>query len=816
MNSRCCEAALLAALSLGLVVATSANAAVADGDAATPTSQGAGLEELTEIVVTARRIEERAQDVPISMTIFSQQQLADHNIQTSGDLAAYTPSLSTGDFFGQQEVTSFSIRGFVQALGTTPSVAVYFADAVVPRGGNIGENAGSGVPPGSFFDLQNVEVLKGPQGTLFGRNTDGGAVLLVPKKPTSEFEGYVEGGYGNYAMGEVQGVVNIPVNDNLRVRVGVNHETRTGYMQNITGIGPTNFGDVGFTAARLSVVWDVAPNLENYTVATYNLSNTNGALWQMFACNPDSRVAPIGAIFCPATLEAQQSAGPYAVQNDLSGAKSYLRQLQYINTTAWQASDHLTVKNIVNYGQLRTELDTALWGANFTGTGILGFPQGAPIYSVITSPRDAGFLTTDQYTWSDELQLQGDALSNRLIWQSGAYIERSGPSGNQVTGSRSGNVVTCTNLAALDCQGIGQSLDEIATSHNSDVAGYAQASYNILDQLKFTGGLRYTSDESSATANQLRRVFPAPNTPFTLCVSQLTTVASNCFQSFQQDSHALTYLAGLDYMPVQDVMLYAKYSRGYRQGGVATVVSDGFHTYKPEHVDTYEIGEKTSFHRWVDGVFNVSAFYNNFTDQQLFAVFLPGPTASVGLPPLQGIINAGTSHLWGTEIESAITPVKPITLGVSYAYINTKLVSTVPQPLPAQGYLPVSYSSAIGGVLPFTPTHKVAANLTYRLPVPDSLGKVSYNATWTYQSNQLVTIASPFGVIHPYGLLDMNLNWSSLWGSPVDLELFASNVTNRLYYTGGDTPYATQYGFAVRLLGEPRMYGARVRVKFGK
>jgi iron complex outermembrane receptor protein len=162
---------------------------VANGGAATPPSQGAELGDLTEIVVTARRIEERAQDVPISMTIFSQQQLTDHNIQTSGDLAAYTPSLSTGDFFGQQEVTTFSIRGFVQALGTTPSVAVYFADAVVPRGGNIGENAGSGVPPGSFFDLQNVEVLKGPQGTLFGRNTDGGAVLLVPKKPTSDFEG---------------------------------------------------------------------------------------------------------------------------------------------------------------------------------------------------------------------------------------------------------------------------------------------------------------------------------------------------------------------------------------------------------------------------------------------------------------------------------------------------------------------------------------------------------------------------------------------------------------------------------------------------
>ena len=99
----------------------------------------------------------------------------------------------------------------MQALNTTPSVAVYFADAVRRAAAMSLSRPGSGVAPGTFFDLQNLEVLKGPQGTLFGRNTDGGAVLLVPKKPNSQFEGYVEGSYGNYDLSSVQGVLNVPL-----------------------------------------------------------------------------------------------------------------------------------------------------------------------------------------------------------------------------------------------------------------------------------------------------------------------------------------------------------------------------------------------------------------------------------------------------------------------------------------------------------------------------------------------------------------------------------------------------------------------------
>src|SRR5882724_6803655 len=243
------------AAALGLSVAVPAfsqSAPPATAAAAAP-SQGV---ELTEVIVTARRVEERLQDVPISITVFNQEQLTNRNVVNAADLAAYTPSLSANQNFGTEN-SSFAIRGFVQDAGTPPSVAVYFADVVALRGPTQGTQAGDGAGPGSFFDLQNVQVLKGPQGTLFGRNTTGGAVLFVPQKPTGVFEGYVEASAGNYDMKRVQAAINLPVTESVRLRVAVDHNDRKGYLNNISGIGPEDFNDVDYTAGRVSLVVDI-------------------------------------------------------------------------------------------------------------------------------------------------------------------------------------------------------------------------------------------------------------------------------------------------------------------------------------------------------------------------------------------------------------------------------------------------------------------------------------------------------------------------------------------------------------------------------
>src|SRR5579871_1674520 len=189
-----------------------------------------------DIIVTARRTDERLQDVPIAITVFNQQQITNRNVLTAADLAQTTPSLAANTNFGADN-TTFSLRGFNQDIGTQPTVGVYFADVVAPRGGSNGTVAGDGAGAGSLFDLQNVQVLKGPQGTLQGRNTTGGAVLLVPQKPTDKLEGYLEGSIGNYDMKRIQAVINIPVMDTLRIRVGVDRQTRDGYINNTSGIG---------------------------------------------------------------------------------------------------------------------------------------------------------------------------------------------------------------------------------------------------------------------------------------------------------------------------------------------------------------------------------------------------------------------------------------------------------------------------------------------------------------------------------------------------------------------------------------------------
>jgi iron complex outermembrane receptor protein len=390
-------------------------------------------------------------------------------------------------------------------------------------------------------------------------------------------------------------------------------------------------------------------------------------------------------------------------------------------------------------------------------------------------------------------------------------IERSGPRGG-ITGSRAASLLTCTSLALYQCSGIGQVVDDIAAAHYNDLAAYAQATYSLLEQLKVTGGVRYTSDQMTTSTNQIDRVFPAPNTPFVFCQSALATTGDGCRLSYRNDTSAPTYMADLDYTPIRDVLLYGKYARGYRQGGVTSLAADQFHLYKPEFVNDYEIGEKTTFRGRINGTFNVDGFYSDFSGQQLYASFL-GP---VGTVPAQGIVNAGTSHIWGIEVESAITPVRPLTVGLSYTYLNTKVISRPPTPLPTGGYTTVLFPSAVNGALPYAPKNKFSTNARYKLPLPESAGNLSYSAIFTYVSSSLATVNSPFGVIRPYGLLDMNLNWGSIAGSPVDAELFASNITNRLYYTNADPAYDSTYGIGIRYLGPPRMYGLRVQIHFGK
>jgi iron complex outermembrane receptor protein len=767
---------------------------------------------ISEIIVTARRVEERLQDVPISISVFNQQQLSDRNIVNAEDLAAYTPSLQANNNFGSEN-SSFAIRGFVQDIGTQPSVGVFFADVVSPRGASNNIPIGDGAGPGTFFDLQNVQVLKGPQGTLFGRNTTGGDILIVPQKPTAKQEGYAEVSYGNYDMRRIQVVENLPFSDSVRFRIGVDRQKRDGDLNNDSGIGGAPLGDVDYTAVRASLVVDVTPDLENYTIASDVVSDTNGDVQKLVGCNPTLNPLNFLGLLACAQLATEQAkgAGFYTVENPLPGPDTRLEQWQVINTTTWHASDTLTIKNIASYAQLDEKYRSAIFGTNFF------LAPGAPIGFTNSTPLPGG-STADESTATEEIQFQGRTTDDKLTWQSGVYLEDVEPLA--LVGSQSPVLLDCINSDNFNCYnpiGAGDVNYTAGKTYFNDAGAYEQATYGITDTLKLTEGFRYTWDRTHSDSELISYGVPAPFVTVPMCTEPNTTLPT-CASNIREQSNAPTWLLGADYKPTDDVLVYGKYTRGYRAGGVTPSTPIEFAVFQPERVDTYETGFKTSFRGPVSGTFDVSTFYNNFSDQQLLLGLDPAPGAAVA--PASGITNAGKSRIYGLEMGSSLALFEGFTWDTSYTFLDAKIKSiTVPATPADSPYIVVSNFHS-GDTLTLTPRSKVTTTATYALPLPDTVGRVAVAATFTHTNRMLANYTdreSPLpevaalGTLQATNLLNLNLSWKSIASSHVDVSLFATNVTNQQYYSWIAGLYSASLGFETAELGQPRMYGVRVR-----
>ena len=790
---------------------------------AKPTGRG-----VEDIIVTARRTSERLQDVPISIKVFNQKQLANRDIVNASDLATYTPSLTTNNNFGSAN-TTFAIRGFVQDIGTQPSVGTYFADVVAPRGASPNIPAGDGLPPGSFFDLQNVQILKGPQGTLFGRNTTGGAILLVPQKPTSDFGGYIETQYGNFNDRGVQAVLNVPVNNNVRFRIDVDHEVRDGYENNDTGIGPSRFGDVDYLAFRGSLVVDVTPEIENYTIFSYNSSDTNGDVQKLVGCNPSKSFTNLlGMLACDQlSQEKAKGAGFYTIQSTLPNPETNLKQFQIINTTTWLATDTLTIKNIGSYAQLNEKISNPLFGTNFDLNNL--FPQFFKRGSIVDFAEilpPAGGSTADQSTFSEELQAQGRLPALGLTYQGGFYAELSDPL--SPVGSVTPVLLACTNTTTFDCAnplGAGAVNYTISRTRFNDFGVYSQATYSITDQLKLTGGARYTWD-TETVGSQLLSIVP---TPFRLVPTTTNTRACvdpqsrlpTCGINTREDTRAPTWLIDLDYKPFRDLLIYAKYARGYRAGGLQAQLP-GFQSFQAERVNTYEVGFKDSFLGALKGSLDVDGFYNDFGNQQLQVGFLPKPGETVS--QASGVINAGKSSIYGFEVDASLTPFPNFTTTLDYTYLQTDLLRVTQPVTAASNPYFIADQLSPGDPLTLTPRNKLSLSGTYTLPINPDYGVVAFGAIYSYIGTQVSNFSDELAVGNPSiqalaklqarNLLNFNLNWTSIAGSRFDLSFFATNVTQDKYYTLVPGLYAGT-GFETASLGEPAFYGARLRYHFG-
>lgn len=811
--------------------------------------------QVEEIVVTAQRREESLQDVAISITVFDQEQISKANMTTSADIARYTPSLSANTRFGTDNAT-FTIRGFTQDLRTTASVGTYFAEVVAPRGQST-QTSGDGAGPGTLFDLQNVQVLKGPQGTLFGRNTTGGAILIVPRKPTDEFEGYAEFTGTELEGLRGQGVINYPVSEDLRLRFGIDHNRRDGLLTNISGIGPDNLADLNYTAGRLSLVWDISDSVENYTIVSMTDSDTNGQTSQLYACNDllsnlvnvgDYDVpeligglvdiiasggdidltnplpgvplggSPLGLLTfqaCENQLADQQAAGQdgrFDVLSDIPSSTTDIREKRLINTTTWTLSDTLTFKNILAYAHLVTENSSSVFGNRFpdptdlTGRRVLGIGH--------TIPR-TDMPVTSQETWVEEMQLQGSSFDSRLIWQTGLYYEHSRPDG--FSGNSSVALVYC-EIASIETNdpsqyncfdpllGIvgGPYRYKVKTEYINQ-AVYAQGTWNIADPFSVTLGLRYTWDE--AIGEGVKEFFP-----YILSVQQAPEIT---VQTPTVRSTAPTGVLEFNYRPFEGTMTYAKYTRGYRQGTVNMLADPGLDTHEPESVDTYEVGFKLSFGGPVPGRLNVALFDNTLKNMQL-----QGGYVSTTSGPTTAIFNAGKGTSRGAEVESYFQPFDSLSLSLSYAYLDTLLVksadfcSRVEEVGFLEGFTCTPIAEA-GDELPFAPKNTYIANLNWTLPLPERWGAVELGGTYAYTGPQRVaaTSSTPFAVLDGFGLLNLNLNWSGIFGEDYDLSLFATNVLDKEYVVFTTGTYRP-LGIESRNVGAPRMLGARLRYNF--
>lgn len=806
-----------AVLSVGLAMpASKAYAAIATPD---------------EIIVTARRTEEVTQNVPIAMTVFNQEMLTERNVTNGADLVNFTPSLSVNKRFGSDQA-SFAIRGFTQELRTTASVAVYFADVVAPRGsGNI--TSGDGAGPGAFFDLQNVQVLKGPQGTLFGRNTTGGAIQLVPQEPTSQLEGYLELSGGNYDLRRIEGVVNVPISDNVRARFGLDKMTREGYLKNASGIGPDRLADVDYIAGRAGVIVEIGDSVENYSIFTYADSKNNGSVGKLFACSSSNAgLLAFLAPGCRTALAAREGDDFYTVHSAHADPESSLKQWQFINTTTWDVNDDLTIKNILSYADLEQRMASAVFGADITlnlaeinpflpSTNLQNFVSfNAPSWLLHGKPSNS------QTTFIEEIQASGTAFDDKLTWQAGVYYENSKPDG--WVGSQAPGMVECgydslegdpsTYGCTAGLYGLSAQLDPFFTGFVQEnlnqmeylnQAVYSQATYDFSDEWRATLGLRYTVDETDAKMKSISYGFP---TGTSTCVNTGAAASDidQCLAKEHTKSEAPTWLIDVDYLPTPDVMIYAKYARGYRQGNIVTAATPEYRTYEPEEVDAYEIGAKTSFRSVVQGTFNIAVFYNEIKDQQLQVGLTP---LGQGRSPTSGIVNAGSATIQGVDLETTLKLFDGLAFNLGYTYLETHLDSA-DFPTSSQTLI-VTPAAVEGEHLTFSPRHTVVTGLSYTLPLPKEVGDVSVGANYTFTSEQNSSSPSKsaYAVLPVRQIVNLYAGWKSIYGSPFDLSLFATNVLDEEYYAyvnGVVESMGSEYG----VTGEPRMYGARVKYNF--
>ena len=783
-------------------------------------SAGNGME---EIVVTARRKEERIQTIPLAVTAFTQNDLDKKRILQVSDLARNVPSVAISQSESDQNAPySSQIR-----LRGLPGSVVYFAD--VPLG-NVDYNAASGITHGTgtgfYFDLDNLEVLKGPQGTLFGKNSIGGLISIEPKKPTNEFEGYIEGKFGNYNDKEFDGAINVPiVEDKLLVRIAGQGQIRDGYTKDyFSGKEYDNRNDQSW---RISVTARPTDDLENTLIYDGYWQDTNGSSGILTYLNSNKVFAtaplgfanvpitlgtglPLSALTNPATQVATYlsllktfEAGGQPSLAFFPTAESYLKLQQSIgvreeagrsvpgigkdyfygftNSTTWDINDNLTIKNIAAariFKELASNDDASI---------------SLPILNIGDPTNNRGWGDNSvQYT--EEFQLQGKSINDKLSWVVGAFLEFDHPLGQtDLTSTAVGN----TSYYHFD-------------NVDRSQAVFAHGIYDLSDYvsgLRFTAGYRYTWDYVSVQEHGFNGVDHVTRDPTTGAPSNCAPIGydNNCAAGSDAHFSSFGWNLALDEQLDPSTLLYVRSGNAYRPGYTNPQVPLQFQSLKPEHVTDVEIGAKVDWdlmgaHFRTNGdIFHTD--YKAIQVQQLVEV-----TDSQGNSHAASLeTNAASAQLEGAEFEGTFIPVQGVEISPHASYLYSHY-DQYPAVFGAQGTKPPFF---------YEPKFQFGVVGTYHLPVDESVGDIAISADYSWYGQQYVTatIGEPYNIQPSYDQLDLNVNWTNVFTYPVDAGFFMTNALNTTHVQGA-LPIYTALGITSLVYNEPRMFGFSLKYRF--
>lgn len=725
---------------------------------------------LEEVIVSARRQAESQQDVPISITALDQESLERNQIHSLADLQQFVPSASVTGYNSRNQEW-FSLRGQGETgletgggVGGGPAVVGYLAEVPVSIAG-----------PGLYFDLASVQVLNGPQGTLFGRNTTGGAILFEPRLPTRTLEGYVSATGGDYGRRELQAAINVPLSDSLSIRVAAQGGHRDGYTRDV--VQNVDYQERDFGAARVGILFEPAERFSNYFLANYvEYEETGSGNILLFANPANAALAD--------ALQAQRELGVRRTQHSVSGELDEGRFLNLINRTSIELTEDITLRNIVSWShrQTRRRVDE-------DGTALIILDSTGPL---------PGTWHKDQERWTEELQLQGDSFDGGFKWQVGGYYEDSSNPKN-------------TTFSQQFAPTFFLSTFRIEQSNESKGI-YGQGTLgldSVLSGLSFTAGYRRTWDDIAfgvAFAGSAAQV-PSPGDP---CFSVAGAVyPDNCLVSDSSSDSGDSYTVGLDWEINPALLVYLASRQGYKSGGfniIATqlgATDSSYFRYDPERVRDVELGLKSE---WTlggaRGRTNVALYRSKYTDAQVL-------TAAVVGASVQGVTaNAASATIQGVELQASIFPTDGIELNATYSYMDA-------------GY--DDYVTPLGNDLsntpyPNAPENRLAVGARFRVLAPRSGGEIWIGGTYTYQDEIYVGIGdngpgSPANVQDAYDLVNLRAEWLEMFGSRFDLAAFVSNASDEEYLVTNLDLY-NALGYAAGTYGEPRMFGVTLKYAF--